>query len=64
MPSFAECSDCRGNASEPVKSPQVDTLYCIIPTDDHAQHEPSNVGRAQRLRMMFSRKTIHRIVNL
>jgi hypothetical protein len=22
----------------------------IIPTEDHAQHEPSNVGRSQRLR--------------
>jgi hypothetical protein len=48
MPSFAEHFGCRRNASEPAK-PQVDTLHCIIPTEHHAQHEPRNVGRAQRL---------------
>jgi hypothetical protein len=25
----------------------------IIPTEDHAQHEPSNVGRSQRLHHSF-----------
>jgi hypothetical protein len=48
MRSFDEYFDCHGNATEPAKT-QVDTRYCIIPTEDHALHEPRNVGRAQRL---------------